>query len=51
MEKHIVHKNRRFSDIEREARIDDIGKAVVEAVILTVSVIVGGAAIWLAHFI
>jgi hypothetical protein len=44
-------RNRRKNEVEREERIDFIGRAVVEVVMFTATATLGGAAIWLLHFV
>ena len=44
-------KNRWKHEVEREERIDFWGRAAVEAILFVATVVVGGAAIWLLHFI
>ena len=47
----MVPRNRWKAEVEREERIDFIGKAAVEAILFAATVIVGGAALWLLHFV
>jgi hypothetical protein len=47
----MVPKNRWKHEVEREERIDFVGRVTVEAILFAAIVIVGGAALWLLHFI
>jgi len=44
-------KNRWKHEVEREERIDFIKQVAVEGILFAATVVVGGAALWLLHFI
>lgn len=47
----MVPKNRWKYEVEREERIDFYGKAAVEAILFAATAAIGGAALWLLHFV
>jgi hypothetical protein len=47
----MVPKNRWKAEVEREERIDFWGRAAVEAILFAAAAAIGGAAIWLLHFV